>query len=275
MHKSSASYTSKTPLTSMVSSQGQRDDGVMTTTLLGARDIHKAFGGGRNEPRVPVLRGISLDVAAGEMVCIVGPSGSGKSTLLYCLAGLEPYDSGSVHLAGAELSTLSRGALAKLRRDRVGFVFQSFNLIPSLSARENIALPARLARRGITVSDIDRALDEVGLGDRGKHKPGQLSGGQQQRVAIARVLAMRPDIVFADEPTGSLDTATGADVLGLLRAAAAGDRSVVLVTHDLEAAALADRVLVLRDGSIHAELCRPSPERVLEAISAARAAVPA
>ena len=240
--------------------------------LLHAEDLNKTFpGAGRGAPRVPVLRGISLDVRPGEMVGIVGPSGSGKSTLLYCLSGLEPCDSGSVRLAGRELGALRRGGLAALRRAHVGFVFQSFNLIPSLTARENIALPARLARRRADRTAVDRALADVGLTDRGRHRPGQLSGGQQQRVAIARVLAMRPDVVFADEPTGSLDTATGADILRLLRATAADGRAVVVVTHDLEAAALADRVLVLRDGLIHGELRRPSAEEVLEAITLAGA----
>jgi putative ABC transport system ATP-binding protein len=240
--------------------------------LIRAANLEKTFPGtGRKEPRVSVLRGISLDVHPGEMVSIVGPSGSGKSTLLYCLSGLEPYDTGSVHLAGRELSSLRRGALADLRRRHVGFVFQSFNLIPSLTARENIALPARLARRSVQRVAVDRALADVGLTARGGHRPGQLSGGQQQRIAIARVLALRPDIVFADEPTGSLDTATGADVLRLLRASAGDGRSVVMVTHDLEAAALADRVLVLRDGAIHRELRRPTPEQVLEAITLAGA----
>jgi putative ABC transport system ATP-binding protein len=239
--------------------------------LIRAANIHKSFPGtGPKAPRVPVLRGISLDVHSGEMVSIVGPSGSGKSTLLYCLSGLEPIDSGSVHLAGRELATLRRGALAALRRRHVGFVFQSFNLIPSLTARENIALSARLARQRVQHADVERALADVGLADRGGHRPGQLSGGQQQRVAIARVLALQPDIVFADEPTGSLDTATGAEVLRLLRASAGDGRSVVMVTHDLEAAALADRVLVLRDGTIHQELRRPTPEQVLEAITVAR-----
>lgn len=221
---------------------------------------------------MPVLRGISLEIHPGEMVSIVGPSGSGKSTLLYCLSGLEPYDSGTVRLAGRDLGELSRGGLAALRREHVGFVFQSYNLIPSLTARENIALPARLARRGASRANIDQALAEVGLTGRGRHRPGQLSGGQQQRVAIARVLATRPDIVFADEPTGSLDTSTGSDVLRLLRASAGEGRSVVVVTHDLEAAALADRVLVLRDGLIHSELRHPRPEQVLEAITHAGAA---
>lgn len=245
----------------------------VTEPLIHAENLHKTFPSAEpKEPRVPVLRGITLNVQPGEMVSIVGPSGSGKSTLLYCLSGLEPADSGVVLLAGRELGTLGRGALATLRRKHVGFVFQSYNLIPSLTARENIALPARLARRRANRADIDRALADVGLSDRGGHRPGQLSGGQQQRVAIARVLATRPDIVFADEPTGSLDTTTGSDVLRLLRAAAGDGRSVVVVTHDLEAAALADRVLVLRDGLIHSELRRPTPEQVLEAITLAGAA---
>ncbi|WP_166983000.1 ABC transporter ATP-binding protein [Paramicrobacterium fandaimingii] len=243
----------------------------MNTPLVSAQNLQKSFSAGRRQPSIPVLRGISLEVHAGEMVSVVGPSGSGKSTLLYCLSGLEPYDAGSVELLGRELSGLSRGGLAELRRDHVGFVFQSYNLIPSLSARENVALPARLARRRTAKRDVDGALAAVGLTDRARHRPSALSGGQQQRVAIARVLAMYPDIVFADEPTGSLDTATGASVLGLLRDAASGPRSVVLVTHDLEAAARADRVLVLRDGLIHAELQSPAPEQVFDAVSLAGA----
>ena len=245
----------------------------MTQPLIHANNLHKSYPGTtRTAARVPVLRGVSLQVHPGEMVSIVGPSGSGKSTLLYCLAGLEPHDSGSVHLAGVELGTLRRGGLAALRREHVGFVFQSYNLIPSLSARENVALPARLARRGVASENIDRALADVGLTDRGRHRPSQLSGGQQQRVAIARVLAMQPSIVFADEPTGSLDTAAGAEVLRLLRGTANAGHAVTVVTHDLEAAVLADRVLVLRDGRIHRELAQPTPEQVLEAITLAKAA---
>lgn len=257
----------------MVPVSVSRSNGIMAEPLICAETLHKTFPGtARKEPRVPVLRGISLEIHPGEMVSIVGPSGSGKSTLLYCLSGLEPYDSGIVRLAGRELGELSRGGLAALRREHVGFVFQSYNLISSLTARENIALPARLARRGASRENVDQALAEVGLTGRGRQRPGQLSGGQQQRVAIARVLATRPDIVFADEPTGSLDTSTGSDVLRLLRTAAGEGRSVVVVTHDLEAAALADRVLVLRDGLIHSELRHPRPEQVLEAITHAGAA---
>lgn len=238
--------------------------------VICAESISKSFPIGRGKGSLPVLREVTLRVDAGEMVAIVGPSGSGKSTLLYCLSGLEPCDSGGVALMGRPLVGLGRGGLARLRRDHVGFVFQAFNLIPSLSARENVALPARLARRGIRAADVDRALADVGLTDRARHLPGRLSGGQQQRVAIARVLATRPDIVFADEPTGSLDTTSGSHILRLLRRVAEGTRSVVIVTHDLEAASLADRVLVLRDGAIHAELLNPTPGQVLEAVTHAR-----
>ena len=246
----------------------------MTSSLIVAANLTKSFPGvGRASAPVPVLGGITLRVEPGELVAIVGPSGSGKSTLLYCLAGLEKYSSGSVSVLGRDLSTLGRGALAALRRNHVGFVFQAFNLIPSLSARENVALPARLARRVANRQTINDALAAVGLTDRAHHKPGELSGGQQQRVAIARVIAMKPDIVFADEPTGALDTATGTEILALLRRAAVGSRSVVMVTHDVEAAALADRVLVLRDGLIHSELHHPTPELVLDAITLAKTAV--
>ncbi|ADB33040.1 ABC transporter related protein [Kribbella flavida DSM 17836] len=236
--------------------------------LLEAHDLTATFPGPDGGPPVQVLRGVSLRVEPGELVSIVGPSGSGKSTLLYCLSGLQPATSGTVQLLGQPLSTLRRSQLAKLRRGRIGFVFQSYNLIPSLTARENVALPARLARRDLTAADVDRALAQVGLAERGGHRPAALSGGQQQRVAIARVLATGPEIVFADEPTGALDTTAGAQVLDLLRATAAGSRSVVLVTHDVAAAARADRVLVLRDGLVSRELTRPTPEQVFEEITA-------
>ncbi|TQS45461.1 ABC transporter ATP-binding protein [Cryptosporangium phraense] len=227
----------------------------------------KSFPAADGRDATPVLRGISLSIRPGEFVSIVGPSGSGKSTLLYCLSGLEPITSGEVVLAGTPVSSLRRTALARLRRDHVGFVFQSYNLIPSLSAWDNVALPGRLAGRRISDDEVDAALARVGLAERARHKPSALSGGQQQRVAVARVLAARPDIVFADEPTGALDTAAGEQVLGLLREAADGDRSVVLVTHDLQAAARGDRVLVLRDGVIHRELVKPSAEQVFEAVT--------
>jgi putative ABC transport system ATP-binding protein len=239
----------------------------MNSPLLEAHDLTATFSGAGGGPPVKALRGVSLGVEPGEMVSIVGPSGSGKSTLLYCLSGLHPVTSGTVRLLGRDLSTLRRGQLAGLRRGRVGFVFQAYNLIPALSARENVALPARLARRSLSAADVDRALAQVGLADRGGHRPSALSGGQQQRVAIARVLATEPELVFADEPTGALDTAAGAEVLDLLRATASGPRSVVLVTHDVTAAARADRVLVLRDGLLFRELVRPTPDEVFAGIT--------
>lgn len=240
----------------------------MNDPLLVATDVTKTYPAADGTP-VPVLRGVSLTVAPGEFVAIVGPSGSGKSTLLYCLAGLEPYTSGSVTLQGRRLDELKPKALATLRRDQVGFVFQAFNLIPSLTAHQNVALPARLAHREVSAAVVDEVLGSVGLKGREGFRPGQLSGGQQQRVAIARVLAANPSLVFADEPTGALDTQAGTAVLELLRGVAEGSRSVVMVTHDLEAAARADRVLVLRDGAIHRELHRPTAGEVLNALTAA------
>lgn len=237
--------------------------------LIEAEQLAKVFETTKDAAPVTVLRGVSLRVDPGEMVAIVGPSGSGKSTLLYCLAGLEPLTSGVVSLFGRDLSGLRRNALAKLRRDKIGFVFQSYNLIPSLTATENAGLPGRLARRRGAAAAALESLRVVGLADRGRFLPGKLSGGQQQRVAIARVLASGASLVFADEPTGALDTRTSQQVLSLLRDAASGQRSVVLVTHDLEAAARADRVLVLRDGLIHSELVTPSAEGVLEAVRVA------
>ncbi len=239
-----------------------------TSPLLSARDLVKSYRGADGQP-APVLRGISLEVAAGELVAVVGPSGSGKSTLLHCLSGLERPTSGSVRIAGTDLTGLSRSALARVRRERVGFVFQAYDLISSLTAWDNVALPARLARRAVREEDVERALAHVGLSGRARAKPAALSGGQQQRVAVARALAVERDLVFADEPTGALDTTSGAQVLALLRAAASGARSVVLVTHDLQAAALADRVLVLRDGLLHVELRGASAADLLEAVAAA------
>lgn len=241
-----------------------------TDPILAAADVTRSFPGPRKEPTVPVLRGVSLKVARSEMVSIVGPSGSGKSTLLYNLSGLDTPTSGSVTVTGRDLTRLSRSAVASIRRQHIGFVFQSYNLVPSLNARENVSLPARLMGRPISRAQANHALAQVGIGDRGTYKPSELSGGQQQRVAIARVLALRPTIVFADEPTGALDTASGAEVLRLLRGLTTDGSSVVLVTHDLEAAALADRVFVLRDGSIHSELKEPTPEGVLDAMARAR-----
>ena len=229
---------------------------------LSARAVAKSFAleGGA---RVNVLRGVDIDVAPGEMVSIVGPSGSGKSTLLYCLAGLERADAGAIAIGQERIDRASHTRLARLRRDSVGFVFQSYNLIPSLNVQENVALPSRLARK--RRPDTASALAAVGMTGHERKRPGALSGGQQQRVAIARVLAAAPPLVFADEPTGALDTAAGGRVLDLLRQYADGDRSVVLVTHDLDAAARADRTVVLRDGAVVEVLRRPSPAEILAA----------
>lgn len=242
---------------------------IMATSL--SKTYPRAWRGARP---TPVLTDVSLRVEEGEMVAIVGPSGSGKSTLLYCLAGLEPATSGGVQLLGVDLGARGRRESTRLRLDGIGFVFQTFNLIPSLSVRENIALPARLAKRPVDRAGVDRVLDEVGLAAHARKRPAQLSGGQQQRVAVARVLAADPRVVFADEPTGSLDTATGREVLLLLRelAAGPGSASVVLVTHDLDAAAAADRVLVMRDGGIIDELHRASARDILDVIEVASVA---
>lgn len=240
----------------------------MSSTIV-ARDVRKSFTAGRGGKKrvTEVLRGISLTVEAGEMVSIVGPSGSGKSTLLYCLSGLEAADSGSIEVMGKQVVRAGRNSLFKTRRDHVGFIFQSYNLIPSLSAGENVSLPARLAGRPLTGEQVGAVLESVGLGDREKSRPGDMSGGEQQRVAIARVLAAHPDVVFADEPTGALDSKNGREVLGMLRAIGNdARRSVIVVTHDLEAASLADRVLVLRDGRVVSEMGRSTAAEILEAM---------
>lgn len=239
--------------------------------IVRARDVEHAYPVAAG-PAVPVLRGVSLDVRPGEMLAVVGPSGSGKSTLLACLSGLETPLRGSVVLDGVDLRTLSPQRAARHRRGRVGFVFQAYNLLPALTARENVALPARLARRPADRRTVDAALDDVGLLAVAERRPEAMSGGQQQRVAIARALVVRPRVLFADEPTGALDTVAGSDVLDLLRRAAGGDRSVVMVTHDLAAAARADRAIVLRDGTVHAELDRPDAAALFAAVERAAAA---
>ncbi|GAA4669316.1 ABC transporter ATP-binding protein [Frondihabitans cladoniiphilus] len=236
--------------------------------LLFARDLVKTYNGSSGS--TTVLAGISLAIQPGELVTIVGPSGSGKSTLLQCLSGLDSPTSGRVEIEGTDLATLGADAFAEFRRDRLGFVFQSYNLIPALSAFDNIALPTRLSGGSVDKARVRSALSAVGLTEVARQRPSQLSGGQQQRVAIARALAASPALLFADEPTGALDTESGSRVLTLLRTYASGERSVVMVTHDLEAAALGDRVLVLRDGGIHTQLVRPTAVDVFAAVDNAR-----
>lgn len=234
-----------------------------------ARSVTKAFGGARGVPRVEVLRGVDLDVPRGAMVSIVGPSGCGKSTLLFCLSGLDRPDDGTVELLGADLLRLRPGAVAALHRDAVGMVFQSANLVASLSATDNVLLPARLARRRVGTDRAVELLTGLGLGARARTRAALLSVGEQQRVALARVLLAAPDLVLADEPTGALDSPTSDLVLTRLRAHADGSRTVVLVTHDLDAACRADVVLVMRDGQIVDRLQDATPASLVERMVAA------
>jgi putative ABC transport system ATP-binding protein len=220
---------------------------------------------GRGSGAVTALRELSLELASGSFTAIMGPSGSGKSTFLQCAAGLDRPTSGSIYLGDVDLSSLSEDALSRLRRETVGFVFQSFNLVPSLTAAQNITLPLRLAKRTPDDEWLTEVIERVGLAQRVKHKPGELSGGQQQRVAIARALVTHPRVIFADEPTGALDTRTSKDILRLLREAVDGlDQTVVMVTHDPIAASYADTVVFLADGAVVDTMASPSPERVAE-----------
>jgi putative ABC transport system ATP-binding protein len=215
--------------------------------------------------QVRALDGVTLDFPSGQFSAIMGPSGSGKSTLMHCVAGLDTLTSGQVRVGGVELTRLDDKHLTLLRRDRIGFVFQAYNLVPTLTALENITLPATLAGRKPDKGWLDTVVGTVGLGDRLAHRPSELSGGQQQRVAVARALAARPEIVFADEPTGNLDSHASAEILAFLRQAARElGQTVVMVTHDPVAASYAGRVVFLNDGRIVDELAEPTPERVLD-----------
>ncbi|MET8752223.1 ABC transporter ATP-binding protein [Streptomyces sp. NPDC004667] len=227
-----------------------------------ATGLYKTYGHG--ETRVTALDGVGVEFGSGEFTAIMGPSGSGKSTLMHCMAGLDAISSGSVRIGGVELSGLDDEALTKIRRDRLGFVFQAFNLLPTLTARENILLPLQLAGRTPDREWFDAVVSSVGLADRLGHRPSQLSGGQQQRVACARALASRPEIVFADEPTGNLDSRSGGEVLAFLSASVRElGQTVVMVTHDPVAASFAGRVVFLADGRIVDELHRPTADAVL------------
>ena len=235
----------------------------ITTDVVRLTEVRKTYGGRRNS--VTALDGVTIGFPRATFTAVMGPSGSGKSTFLHCAAGLDRPTSGSVLLDDQELSTLSEVALTKLRRERVGFVFQAFNLLPAFSVQDNVTLPLRLAGRRAPKDVVDRVLHQVGLSDRRKHLPGELSGGQQQRVAIARALITRPAVMFADEPTGALDTRTAREVLNLLRASVdQAGQTIVMVTHDPVAASYADRVVFLADGRLVGELHRPSAEAVAE-----------
>jgi putative ABC transport system ATP-binding protein len=230
-------------------------------------DVHKSYRTGAGT--VAALAGVSVVFATGTFTAVMGPSGSGKSTFLQCAAGLEDVTSGEARIGGVRLGGLSDTELAVLRRDRIGFIFQAFNLIPSLTARQNVELPRRLAGARPRAEEVDAVLAAVGLAERAGHRPSELSGGQQQRVAIARALVTAPRVVFADEPTGALDVTTSREVLALLRGMVDGNgQTVVMVTHDPRAAGYADRVLFLADGRILGELERPTPEAVAARLTA-------
>lgn len=238
-------------------------EGTTGETVASARGLTKVYG--RGEAQVRALDGVDVDLGRGRFTAILGPSGSGKSTLMHCMAALDTPTSGSVVIDGVEVAGLRDTALTKLRRDRVGFVFQSFNLVPTLTARENITLPLDIAGRKVDQAWLDLIIDTVGLRDRLTHRPSELSGGQQQRVACARALASRPAIVFADEPTGNLDSVASAEILGFLRRSVDEfGQSIVIVTHEAAAAAYADRALFLADGLIVDEMAQPTADAVLD-----------
>ena len=233
-----------------------------------ATDVTRRFGDGTGT--VEALRGVSLSVCSGELLAIMGPSGSGKSTLLHILAGLDRPTSGEVAIGGQVLSGMADRDLTMLRRSQLGFVFQFFNLLPMLTAERNIVLPLKLAGRRVDPAWVDELIDKVGLSERRDHLPSELSGGQQQRVALARALVMQPTVIFADEPTGNLDSHSGAEILELLRdSAETYHQSIVMVTHEPKVSAITDRILLLADGEIRNELHHPSTAAVLRAIEEA------
>jgi putative ABC transport system ATP-binding protein len=232
---------------------------------VAARVVTRRYGEG--DTAVDALRGASLEVRRGELTAVMGPSGSGKSTLMHILAGLDRPTSGSVEIDGTEITTLKDNDLTRLRRKHIGFVFQFFNLLPMLTAEENVTLPMTIAGRRPDPAWLDELMQSVGIEDRRKHRPAALSGGQQQRVAIARALLTRPTVLFADEPTGNLDSASSGEILGLVRRSVDElGQTTVMVTHDPVAATIADRVLLLADGAIARTLSRPTQVQVIDAI---------
>jgi len=238
--------------------------------VITARHVVRRYGEG--DTAVDALRGVSVDITRGRLTAVMGPSGSGKSTLMHILAGLDTPTSGDVSVAGVDITGLGDAELTLLRRDHIGFIFQSFNLLPMLTAAENIALPLKLAGGKPDPDWLDELVDRVGLGDRLGHRPSEMSGGQQQRVAVARALASRPSVMFADEPTGNLDSKTSGEILALLREAVDTlGQTTVMVTHDAHAAAIADRVLFLADGMIVEDVGACSAHDVLEILEAVSA----
>ena len=236
-----------------------------SSAVISARDVIRRYGEG--DTAVDALRGVSLEIQRGKLTAVMGPSGSGKSTLMHILAGLDRPTEGVVEVAGNDITRLDDTALTKLRRYHIGFIFQFFNLLPMLTAAENIVLPLKLAGTKPDQGWIDEVVAAVGLSERLSHRPSELSGGQQQRVAVARALASRPQIVFADEPTGNLDSRAGAEILGFMAAAVRDmGQTVVMVTHDPVAASCADSVIFLADGRIAGHLEQPTPQSVLDAL---------
>jgi putative ABC transport system ATP-binding protein len=237
--------------------------GMSDIAAAGTVALRKVYGQG--DASVEALRGVDVSFAEGAFTAIMGPSGSGKSTLLHCMAGLDFPTSGNVFIGETDLTTLSEKELTQLRRDRIGFIFQAFNLVPTLNASENITLPLDIAGRDVDRVWFDTVVDTIGLRDRLSHRPTELSGGQQQRVAGARALVSRPSIVFADEPTGNLDSKSGAGLLSFLRTAVdEHGQTIVMVTHDAHAASFADRVVFLADGNVVDEMREPTAEKVLD-----------
>jgi putative ABC transport system ATP-binding protein len=241
---------------------------ITTAPAVAATAVTRRYGDG--ESAVDALRGVTLEVPAGQFTAVMGPSGSGKSTLMHLLAGLDTPSSGTVEIGGEDITTMSDKQLTKLRRRHIGFVFQQFNLLPTLTAEENILLPLSIAGRKPDRADLEALIARVGLEDRRRHRPSEMSGGQQQRVAIARALISNPTVLFADEPTGNLDSASGAEILALLREAVELDgQTTLMVTHDAHAAAAADRVVFIADGRIVADLTEPTEADVLAAVKEA------
>ncbi|MEO3809736.1 ABC transporter ATP-binding protein [Sphaerisporangium sp. B11E5] len=236
-----------------------------TTAAVTARGVTKVYGTG--DTAVHALRGVDVAFGTGAFTAIMGPSGSGKSTLMHCLAGLDTVTAGEVRVGDVDITKLNDKKLTLLRRERVGFIFQAFNLLPALTAEQNIRLPLDISGRQADEDLFDAVISTVGLRDRLKHRPSELSGGQQQRVAVARALIGKPQVIFADEPTGNLDSRSGAEVLSFLRASVRElSQTIVMVTHDPVAASYADRVVFLRDGVLVTELMAPSPQTVLDTL---------
>ena len=251
---------SSTTMTEEVQTQQAHGDAVIE-----AKELTRRYGEG--DTAVDALRGVDLEVQQGKLTAVMGPSGSGKSTLMHILAGLDRPTTGSVAIDGTDITKLGDNDLTKLRREHIGFIFQFFNLLPMLTAEENITLPLELAGRKVDKEWIDEVIGKLGLSDRRKHRPSELSGGQQQRVAIARALISRPTVIFADEPTGNLDSTTSAEILELLRQSVSDyGQTTVMVTHDANAAAIADRVLFLADGCIVKELRGAAAHDILRAM---------